>query len=151
MILPTGIRVQANAREKAKNLSRSRQPESRPKTLNKLGYCFDFQEAVGYNRKKCTFKHKCDECNAMEQRRCRCPDLWVNYWYMVFHVSRNTVFLVNRVKNQNEPKRRQGVGRLGSFLFSTRPSAMGGTAFNLDHALKSLKCSERSERSTDKV
>ena len=36
----------------------------------------------------------------------------------------------NRVENQNEPKRPQGGGRLGSFWFSTRPTAMGGTDYN---------------------
>ena len=39
-------------------------------------------------------------------------------------------FLVNRVENQNEPKRPQSGGRLGSFWFSTRPTAMGGTDYN---------------------
>ena len=38
-------------------------------------------------------------------------------------------FLVNRVENQNEPKQPQS-GRLGSFWFSTRPTAMGGTDNN---------------------
>ena len=35
--------------------------------------------------------------------------------YMVLRVKRVTLFLVNRVENQNEPKRPQSVGRLGSF------------------------------------
>ena len=48
----------------------------------------------------------------------------------VFRVSRITFFLVNRVENQNEPKRPQSGGRLGSFWFSTRPTAMGGTDYN---------------------
>ena len=39
-------------------------------------------------------------------------------------------FLVNRVENQNEPKRPQSGGRLGSFWFSTRPSADTGTDYN---------------------
>ena len=39
-------------------------------------------------------------------------------------------FLVNRVENQNEPKRPQSGGRLGSFWFSTRPTAMGSTDYN---------------------
>ena len=42
-------------------------------------------------------------------------------------------FLVNRVEHQNEPKRPQGGGRLGSFWCSTRPSADTGTDFNLHH------------------
>ena len=50
--------------------------------------------------------------------------------YTVFHASRYTFFLVNRVENQNEPKRPQGGGRLGSFWFSTRPSADTGTDYN---------------------
>ena len=33
----------------------------------------------------------------------------------------------NRVEHQNEPKRQQGGGRLGSFWCSTRPSADTGT------------------------
>ena len=37
---------------------------------------------------------------------------------------------LNRVENQNEPKRQQGGGRLGSFWFSIRPTAMGGTDYN---------------------
>ena len=51
--------------------------------------------------------------------------------YTVFSVRWNTYFLVNRVENQNEPKRPQSGGRLGSFWFSTRPTAMGGTDYNL--------------------
>ena len=70
----TGVRVQANSREKPKNLARTRQPGSRPKTRYKLGYCFDFQESGGCNRKKCTFKHLCDECDATEHGRCKCPE-----------------------------------------------------------------------------
>ena len=62
--------------------------------------------------------------------------------YPVFRVDRITFFLVNRVENQNEPKRPQSGGRLGSFWFSTRPTAMGGTDYNQHHALESLKCSE---------
>ena len=46
-------------------------------------------------------------------------------------------FLVNRVENQNEPKRPQSGGRLGSFWFSTRPSADTGTDYNLHHAFSS--------------
>ena len=37
---------------------------------------------------------------------------------------------MNRVKNKNEPKRPQSVGRLRSFWFSTRPTARGGTDYN---------------------
>ena len=51
--------------------------------------------------------------------------------YTVFRARRITFFLVNRVENQNEPKRPQGGGRLGSFWFSTRPTAMGGTDYNV--------------------
>ena len=51
--------------------------------------------------------------------------------YMVLRVKRVTLFLVNRVENQNEPKRPQSVGRLGSFWFSTRPFAETGTDYNL--------------------
>ena len=40
-----------------------------------------------------------------------------------------------RVENQNEPKRPQGGGLLGSFWFSTRPSADTDTDYNLYHAL----------------
>ena len=40
-------------------------------------------------------------------------------------------FLGNRAENQNEPKRPQNGGRLGSFWFSTRPTAMEGTDYNL--------------------
>ena len=36
---------------------------------------------------------------------------------------------MNRVENENEPKRPQSGGRLGSFWFSTRPTAMGGTDY----------------------
>ena len=43
--------------------------------------------------------------------------------YTVFRARRITFFLVNRIENQNEPKRPQSGGRLGSFWFSTRPSA----------------------------
>lgn len=74
----TGVHVQANTREKSKNLARTRQPGSRPKTRYKpgykLGYCFDFQESVGCNRRKCTFKHLCVECDATEHGRCKCPE-----------------------------------------------------------------------------
>ena len=43
--------------------------------------------------------------------------------YTVLRARRITFFLVNRVENQN------GGGRLGSFWFSTRPTAMGGTDY----------------------
>ena len=52
--------------------------------------------------------------------------------YTVFRARRITFFLVNRIENQNEPKRSQSCGRLGSFLFSTRPSADTGTDYNQD-------------------
>ena len=39
-------------------------------------------------------------------------------------------FLVNRVEHQNEPKRPQSGGRLGSFWCSTRPSADTGTDYH---------------------
>ena len=42
-------------------------------------------------------------------------------------------FLVNRVEHQNEPKRSQSGGRLGSFWCSTRPLADTGTDYNLHH------------------
>ena len=58
---------------------------------------------------------------------------WVSY--TVFRVGWITFFLVNRVENQNEPKRPQSGGRLGSFWFSTRPSADTSTDYNLHHAL----------------
>ena len=64
--------------------------------------------------------------------------IWVHEYYAhytVFRVGRFTFFLVNRVENQNEPKRPKGGGRLGSFWFSTRPSANTGTGYNLHHAL----------------
>ena len=56
-----------------------------------------------------------------------------NQWdpYTVFRARRNTFFLVNLVENQNEPKRPQSGGRLGSVWFSTRPTAMEGTDYNL--------------------
>ena len=54
------------------------------------------------------------------------------FTYTVFRVRRITFFLVNRVENQNEPKRPQSGGRLGSFWFSTRPSADSGTDYNQD-------------------
>ena len=60
--------------------------------------------------------------------------------YTVFRASRVTFFPANRVENQNEPKRRLGRRRLGSFWFSTRPTAVGGTDYNLHHALKSHQC-----------
>ena len=60
------------------------------------------------------------------------------YPYTVFRAMRITFSLANRVENQNEPKRPQGGGRLGSFWFSTRPSADTGTDYNLHHALKSV-------------
>ena len=50
--------------------------------------------------------------------------------YTVFRARRITFFLANRVENQNEPKRPQGGDCLGSFWFSTRPTAMGGTDYN---------------------
>ena len=50
--------------------------------------------------------------------------------YTVFRVSRVTFFLVNRVKNQNEPKRPKSDGRLGLLWFSTRPLADTGTDYN---------------------
>ena len=64
------------------------------------------------------------------------PENHVNgiYQYTVFRARRITFFLVNRVENQNEPKRPQGGGRLGSFWFSTRPSADTGTDYNLHNA-----------------
>ena len=55
-------------------------------------------------------------------------------------------FLVNRVENQNEPKRPQSGGRLGSFWFSTRPSADTDNDYNIHHVLKSVKRSEPSEQ-----
>ena len=51
------------------------------------------------------------------------------YPYTVFSTRRITFFLANRIENQNETKRPQGGGRLGSFWFSTRPTAMGGTDY----------------------
>ena len=50
--------------------------------------------------------------------------------YTVYRARQITFFLMNRVENQNEPKRPQGGGRLGSFWFSTRPSADTGTDYN---------------------
>ena len=41
------------------------------------------------------------------------------------------LFLVNRVENQNEPKRPQSGSTLDSFWFSTRLSADRGTNYNL--------------------
>ena len=55
--------------------------------------------------------------------------------YTVFHARRITFFLVSRVENQNEPKRPQSGGRLGSFWFSTRPSADTGTDYNQHYEL----------------
>ena len=52
--------------------------------------------------------------------------------YTVYRARRITFFLVNRVENQNEPKRPQGGGRLGSFWSSTRPWADTGTDYNQD-------------------
>ena len=52
--------------------------------------------------------------------------------YTFYRARRITFFPVNRVENQNEPKRPQGGGRLGSFWFSTRPSADTGTDYNQD-------------------
>ena len=60
--------------------------------------------------------------------------------YTVFRGRRITFFPANRVENQNEPKRRLGRRRLGSFWFSTRPTAVGGTHYDLHHALKSHQC-----------
>ena len=56
--------------------------------------------------------------------------------YTVFRVGRITFFRVNRVKNQNEPKRPQSVDHLGLLWLSNRPSADSGTESNLHHALK---------------
>ena len=42
------------------------------------------------------------------------------YPYAVFRTRRIAFILLNRVENQNEPKRPQSGGRLGSFWFSTR-------------------------------
>ena len=53
-----------------------------------------------------------------------------SYYVIQFSVKQfrqDTFFLVNRVENQNEPKRPQSAGRLGSFWFSTQPSADTGT------------------------
>ena len=50
--------------------------------------------------------------------------------YTVLRVGRITFFLANRVEHQNEPKRPQSGGRLGSFWCSTRPSADTGTDYN---------------------
>ena len=60
---------------------------------------------------------------------------------MVFRVGRITFFQVNRAENQNEPKRPQSGGRLGSLWFSTRPSVMGGTDYNALELWDSLKSS----------
>ena len=49
--------------------------------------------------------------------------------------------LANRVENQNEPKRPQSGGRLGSFWFSTRPTAMGGTDYNAPGLWDNLRSS----------
>ena len=49
--------------------------------------------------------------------------------YTVFHAGRITFFQLNRFENQNEPKRPQSGGLLGSFWFSTRPSADTGTDY----------------------
>ena len=61
-----------------------------------------------------------------------CPKKKAEHYtpYTVFRTRRIAFFLVNGVENQNEPKRPQGGGRLGSFWFSTRPTAMGGTDYN---------------------
>ena len=45
---------------------------------------------------------------------------------------------MNRVENQNEPKLPQSGGRLGSFWFSTRPSADTASDYNLRHAHHAL-------------
>ena len=44
---------------------------------------------------------------------------------LTLYYTPSVLLLVNRVENQNEPKRPRGGGRLGSFWFSTRPTAMG--------------------------
>ena len=46
---------------------------------------------------------------------------------------------MNRVENQNEPKRPQCGGRLGSFWFSTRPTAMGGTDYKANRVWDKLR------------
>ena len=58
-------------------------------------------------------------------------------FYTVFRASRVTFFLVNRVKNQNKPKRPKSGGCLGSFWFSTLLLADTGTDYNLHHAFSS--------------
>ena len=50
--------------------------------------------------------------------------------YTVFRVGRITFFLVNRVRNQNDSKRPQSVGRLALFWFFTRCLADSGTDYN---------------------
>ena len=49
---------------------------------------------------------------------------------MFYSARQITFFQANQVENQNEPKRPQGGDRLGSFWFSTRSTAMGGTDYN---------------------
>ena len=55
----------------------------------------------------------------------------LKYAYTVFRVGWISFFLVNRVENQNEPKRPQSGSTLDSFWFSTRLSADRGTNYNL--------------------
>ena len=71
--------------------------------------------------------------------------------YTVYRARRITFFLVNQVENPNEPKRPQSGARLASVWFLKRLTAMGGTDYNLQHALNSLKYSERLEPFTDKL
>ena len=63
----------------------------------------------------------------------------VSLTYTVFRVSRITFFPANRVENQNEPKRPQSGGRLGSFWFSTWPTTVGGTDYNVLGLLDNLR------------
>ena len=50
--------------------------------------------------------------------------------YTVFRAGGENFFQVNRVRNQNDPKRPQSVGRLGLFWFLTRRLADSGTGYN---------------------
>ena len=69
----TGVCAQATAWDKQKNPLRTSSPPIPHIARYPYGFCFDFQEASGCSRRKCSFKHKCAECESPDHGKCRCP------------------------------------------------------------------------------
>ena len=69
----TGVRAMATARDRQKYPLRTRLQPPLKIARYPFGFCFDFQEAGGCSRRKCSFKHMCAVCEAPDHGKCGCP------------------------------------------------------------------------------